>query len=128
MQTINSQSGTLYGISVLDQINVATAPTTVAAHRRRWQSSRSRQLLLTDTRLRRSHRLVDEHADRGEAITFTLNGSENCSATTDDSGTASCVITPGEPSSSYTLTASFPGDSSQLLTPIGWTAVQVPSR
>ena len=53
-----------------------------------------------------------------EQVTFTLNGTETCTATTDSTGTATCVITPGEPSSSYTLTASFSGDSSQS-TPIG---------
>ena len=46
-----------------------------------------------------------------EPVTFTLNGSESCTATTDDEGDASCVITPSEPSNSYTLTASFPGDT-----------------
>ena len=51
-------------------------------------------------------------------MTFTLNGTETCTATTDSTGTATCVITPGEPSSSYTLTASFGGDTSQS-TPIG---------
>ena len=53
-----------------------------------------------------------------ESVTFTLNGSETCTATTDSTGTATCVITPGEPASSYTLTASFGGDTSQT-TPIG---------
>ena len=53
-----------------------------------------------------------------EPVTFTLNGSETCTGTTDDTGTASCVITPGEPAQSYTLTASFSGDSTQS-TPIG---------
>ena len=46
-----------------------------------------------------------------EPVTFTLNGSETCTANTDATGTATCDITAGEPSSSYTLTASFPGDT-----------------
>ena len=49
-----------------------------------------------------------------EPVTLTLNGdtSESCTATTDTSGSATCVITPTEPSSTYTLAASFAGDSS----------------
>jgi hypothetical protein len=46
----------------------------------------------------------------GEPIVFTLNGAETCTGTTNASGSASCVITPGEPAGSYTLTASFAGD------------------
>ena len=53
-----------------------------------------------------------------EPITFTLNGSETCTANTDSTGTATCDITAGEPSSSYTLAASFPGDTTTS-TPIG---------
>ena len=53
-----------------------------------------------------------------EPVTFTLNGSETCTADTDATGTATCDITAGEPSSSYTLTASFPGDTTTS-TPIG---------
>ncbi len=45
-------------------------------------------------------------------MTFTLNGSETCTADTDSTGTATCIITPGEPASSYTLTAAFSGDTS----------------
>ena len=40
-------------------------------------------------------------------LTFTLAGSETCSAFTDVSGTASCLITPGEPAGLYTLKVSF---------------------
>ena len=32
-----------------------------------------------------------------EPVTFTLNGSETCTGVTDSTGTATCVITPGEP-------------------------------
>ncbi|MDR3661923.1 MAG: Ig-like domain repeat protein, partial [Mycobacterium sp.] len=46
-----------------------------------------------------------------EPITFTLNGTETCTGTTDPTGTASCSITPGEPAATYTLTGSFKGDS-----------------
>ena len=57
--------------------------------------------------------LIDTSTDTpisGEQVTFTLNGAETCTATTDSTGTATCVITPSEPSQSYTLTASFSGD------------------
>jgi hypothetical protein len=50
----------------------------------------------------------------GEPIVFTLNGAETCTGTTDASGDAPCVITPGEPAGSYTLTASFAGDVSHV--------------
>jgi hypothetical protein len=55
-----------------------------------------------------------------EPVTFTLNGnsSETCTATTDSTGTATCNITATEPADTYTLSASFPGDSTQS-TPIG---------
>ena len=53
-----------------------------------------------------------------EPVTFTLNGSETCTANTDSTGTATCDITASEPSSSYTLSASFPGDTTTT-TPIG---------
>ena len=51
-------------------------------------------------------------------MTFTLNGNESCTATTNSSGVAGCTITPSEPSNSYTLTASFSGDTTTT-TPIG---------
>jgi hypothetical protein len=59
----------------------------------------------------------------GEPVTFTLNGNtaESCTVLTDNTGTASCVITPTEPAQSYTLTASFAGDSSTS-TPVGSTS------
>ena len=51
----------------------------------------------------------------GEPVTFQLNGTETCTATTDATGTASCSITPGEPAATYTLTGTFAGDSTQPL-------------
>lgn len=50
----------------------------------------------------------------GKTITFVLgsgSGTETCSAPTDGTGTASCPITPNQPAGTYTLTASFGGDS-----------------
>jgi uncharacterized repeat protein (TIGR01451 family) len=43
----------------------------------------------------------------GKQITFTLNGTETCSASTDLSGTASCPITPHEAAGNYTVEADF---------------------
>jgi hypothetical protein len=50
----------------------------------------------------------------GMDITFTLNGTETCTGTTDSTGTASCSITPGEPAGPYTLTASYAGNDQYL--------------
>ena len=47
----------------------------------------------------------------GESVKLTLNGTENCTATTTSTGTATCSITPGEASGSYPLTATFAGDT-----------------
>src|SRR6185437_10923113 len=43
----------------------------------------------------------------GKTITFSLNGTETCSAVTDASGSAGCPITPGEAAGPYTLNAAF---------------------
>jgi len=50
----------------------------------------------------------------GKSVTLTLNGVENCTATTDATGKASCPITPGEAAGTYTLAGSFAGDSEFL--------------
>jgi hypothetical protein len=44
-------------------------------------------------------------------VTFTLNGAETCSGTTDTSGIAACQITPNELAGPYTLSVAFAGDS-----------------
>ena len=56
----------------------------------------------------------------GDSVTFTLNGNplESCTANTNAKGVATCDITPTEPSNTYTLTASFGGDTSTS-TPLG---------
>jgi uncharacterized repeat protein (TIGR01451 family) len=46
-----------------------------------------------------------------ENVTFKLNGTETCTATTDAQGVASCSITPGETAGPYSITATFAGDS-----------------
>lgn len=50
----------------------------------------------------------------GATVTFTLNGSETCTDTTDADGDASCSITPAEPAGTYTLTADYAGDATYL--------------
>lgn len=47
----------------------------------------------------------------GKSVMLTLNGTENCTATTDATGTASCQIAPGEAAGTYTLAGSFSGDA-----------------
>ena len=44
-----------------------------------------------------------------EPVTFTLNNTQTCTATTDASGVATCPVTPTEPTGTYSLTTSFPG-------------------
>ncbi|PZR91502.1 MAG: hypothetical protein DLM67_16235 [Candidatus Nephthysia bennettiae] len=46
----------------------------------------------------------------GKSVVFAL-GSQSCSGTTDSSGVASCSLTPTQAPGSYTVTASFAGDS-----------------
>jgi len=52
----------------------------------------------------------------GEVVTFELNNNstQTCQATTNASGVASCLITPNEPAGSYSVSASFPGDSGSM--------------
>lgn len=50
----------------------------------------------------------------GKSVTLTLNGAENCTATTDATGKVSCPITPGEAAGTYTLAGSFAADADFL--------------
>ncbi len=119
LQTFQTNPGYLYGLSVDGQLMAATSPPpvtstpttlTVQPVQGNFSSPTPVSAVLTNP---------DTNAPvSGEPVTFTLNGSETCTATTDDTGTATCVITPGEPSSSYTLTASFSGDTTTT-TPLG---------
>jgi hypothetical protein len=50
-----------------------------------------------------------------KTVTFVLGsggGAPTCSATTDVTGTATCSLTPNQPAGTYTLTATFAGDTS----------------
>ena len=118
MQTINTNSAYLYGLSVDDQQMVATsappptAPSTLTVAPVTGDFSTPTPVSAVLTNPSTDAPIVNE------PITFTLNGSETCTANTDSTGTATCDITAGEPSSSYTLSASFPGDTTTS-TPIG---------
>ncbi len=112
LKTINANTGNLYGLSVDNQIEVAAAPSVVSATPTTLTINPVSGDFSSPTPV--SGVLTDSATGTpvpNEPVTFTLNGTETCTATTDDTGTASCIITPGEPSSSYTLTASFPGDT-----------------
>ena len=118
MQTINTNAGFLYGLSVDDEqmaattAPITTTPTTLAINPVTGDFSSPTPVSGTLTNTSTGAPVADE------PVTFTLNGSESCTGTTNSSGFASCTITPSEPSNSYTLTASFSGDTTTS-TPIG---------
>jgi hypothetical protein len=47
-----------------------------------------------------------------EPVTLTVTGAPPCTATTNAQGVATCDVTPDEPAGNYTLTVTFPGDTS----------------
>lgn len=119
LQTIDTRSADLFGLSVDNEIEVSAPPpatTTVP-------SSLTVQPVTGNFSTPTPVTAVLTNPGSGtpivnEPVTFTLNGSETCTANTDSTGTATCDITASEPSSSYTLSASFPGDTTTS-TPIG---------
>ena len=119
LQTIDTQSASLFGLSVNNEIEVAAPPPTTTTV----PSTLSVQPVTGNFSTPTPVSAVLTNPSTGapivnEPVTFTLNGSETCTANTDSTGTATCDITAAEPSSSYTLTASFPGDTTTS-TPIG---------
>lgn len=48
-------------------------------------------------------------------VTFTLNGSETCSATTDALGQAACAVAPAEDAGSYNVDVNFKGNDTFLV-------------
>ena len=118
MQTINTNAGFLYGLSVDDEqmaattAPITTTPTTLTINPVTGNFSSPTPVSGTLTNTSTGAPVANE------PVTFTLNGSESCTGTTNSSGFASCTITPSEPSNSYTLTASFSGDTTTS-TPIG---------
>ena len=118
LQSISTNSPNLSGLSIDGEQEAAASPTVVSAT----PTSLTLNPISGDFSVPTpvSAVLTDSNTDApipGEQINFALNVNETCSATTDSTGTATCVITPGEPAQSYTLTASFPGDTTQS-TPI----------
>ncbi len=112
LQTIQTGSAYLYGLSIENELNAATSPTVEPAAPTSLAIQPVSGNFSTPTPV--SAVLTNSSTGApipGEQVTITLNGTETCTATTDDTGTATCIITPSEPSESYTLTASFPGDS-----------------
>jgi sugar lactone lactonase YvrE len=120
LQTIQTGSAYLYGLSIENELNAATppqaatVPSTLAIQPVSGNFSTPTPVSAILTNPDTQAPLVNE------PVTFTLNGdsSESCTATTDSTGTATCDITASQPSSTYTLTASFPGDSTTSV-PIG---------
>jgi hypothetical protein len=118
MQTIDTNAGFLYGLSVDDEqmaattAPVSTTPTTLTINPVTGNFSSPTPVSGTLTNSSTGAPVADE------PVTFTLNGNESCTATTNTNGIAGCTITPSEPSNSYTLTASFSGDTTTT-TPIG---------
>jgi hypothetical protein len=113
LQTISTNSGVLFGLSVDDMLTAATQPTAPTTSPTTLTINPVTGDFSSPTPV--SGTLTDSTTGApvgNEPVTFTLTGSESCTATTNDEGEASCVITPSEPSNSYTLTASFPGDTS----------------
>jgi uncharacterized repeat protein (TIGR01451 family) len=47
----------------------------------------------------------------GATVSFALNATESCSGTTTATGSASCSVTPGESSGTYTVAATYAGNS-----------------
>jgi len=119
LQTIDTHSEFLFGLSVDNEIEVAapppvttTTPSTLTVQPVTGNFSTPTPVSAVLTNPNTGTPIVNE------PVTFTLNGSETCTADTDSTGTATCDITASEPASSYTLTASFPGDTTTS-TPIG---------
>ena len=116
LQTINTNSGAFFGLSVADEITVATSaggsgptdtPTTLTVNPATGDYNVATTVSGVLTNSNTSAPIS------GEPVVFSLNGVETCTATTDSTGTASCSVTPGESEGIYPLTATFAGDTTQ---------------
>src|ERR1700722_10609466 len=119
LQTIDTRSPYLFGLSVDNEIEVAAPPPTTTTVPSTPTVQPVTGNFSTPTPV--TAVLTNPGTDPpivNEPVTFTLNGSETCTANTDSTGTATWDLTANEPPSSYTLTASFPGDTTTS-TPIG---------
>lgn len=108
--------GLLFGLTVDGQLMAATSPTVTKQTATTLSPPTTTGTFAFDTPTPVTSTLTDSSGNpvSGEQVTFTLNGdsSESCtSAPTGSDGVATCDITPTEPAQTYTLTASFPGDT-----------------
>ena len=109
LQTIATHSGALFGLTIADQILAATkpggsptdAPTTLTVNPATsdYNVPATVSGVLTNT--------STSAPIANEPVTFSLNGSETCTGTTDSTGTASCSVTPAEASGTYPLTGTL---------------------
>ncbi len=109
--------GLLFGLTVDGQLMAATSPTITTQTVTNLSPPQTSGTFSFDTPTPVSATLTDSSGNpiSGEPVTFTLNGdsAESCtSPPTGSNGVASCDITPTVPAASYTLTASFSGDTS----------------
>ncbi len=119
MQTVTGASGTLYGLSIDNQLEAATPQTTPPVNPTPILTVTPPTTPIvygTPTPVSATLTNTSGQPLTNEPVTLTLGG-DSCTGTTDSQGVATCVITPGGPSMSYTLTASFGGDTSSS-TPI----------
>ena len=63
--------------------------------------------------------LIDTYTNQpvpNEPVTLTVNGTptQSCSATTNANGVATCSVNPNEPVGTYSVTGTFPGDTSTV--------------
>ena len=113
-------SGNLFGLSIDNQLEVASSPqTTVPPPQPVLSTPTVAGSFVVGVPTQVSAVLTDTSGApiAGAPVTFTLSTTETCTGTTDNNGLAMCDITPGEPSGSpvptYTLVASFnPGGTS----------------
>ena len=121
MNEVSTGAAFLYGLTVDNGAEAATTPTVVSATPTTLTVQPVSGNFSTPTPV--SATLTNSTTNApipGEPVTLTLNGNpnESCTVNTDANGVATCPITATEPSSTYTLTASFGGDTSTS-TPLG---------
>ena len=133
-QSFDPGAAYLYGLSVAGQI---TAASTVASSVPQTSTTTTIQPLTTPLQYgtptpvsavvtSTTNGVTSPLADA--PVVFTLSGGgETCTGITDSTGTATCDITPTEPSTSYTLTATFNGTPDQT-SPVGTSTQTVPEN
>jgi hypothetical protein len=122
--------GLLFGLTVDGQLMAATSPTITPQTMTNLSPPTTSGPFSFDTPTPVSAVLTDSSGNpvSGEPVTFTLNGdsAESCtSPPTGSDGVATCDITPITQALSYTLTASFSGDTTTS-TPLGQSGSSTP--